>query len=315
MSRRTYEITMPDLTGKRAIITGASDGIGLIIARTLAGAGAEVLMPVRNQQKGEAAVATIREQHPEAKLELHDLDVSSLTSVEAFATSLCAEGAPVNLLINNAGVMTPPERQTTVDGLELQLATNHLGHFALTAHLMPLLKLGAARVTSQVSIAARSGSVRWDDPNFERKYEGMRAYQQSKIAQGLFGLELARRSETAGWGITSNLAHPGVAATSLLAARTEVGRASDTMSRRVITWLSAMGLLVGTPETAALPALLAATSADPQPEPFFGPQGPGKVGGRPGPQGLWKPLTRLEDAARVWTLSGKLTGVRFDVYA
>ncbi|MEN8673661.1 SDR family oxidoreductase [Nocardioides sp.] len=315
MPRTTYEITMPDLTGKRAVITGASDGIGLIIAKTIAGAGAEVLMPVRNRTKGEAAVASIRERHPEAKLELHDLDVSSLESVEAFATSLCTQGAPVNLLINNAAVMTPPERQTSVDGLELQLATNHLGHFALTAHLMPLLKLGAARVTSQVSIAARSGSVHWDDPNFESSYDGMRAYQQSKIAQGLFALELGRRSQGAGWGITSTIAHPGVAPTSLLAARSELGRANDTMSRRVIRRLSALGLLVGTPESAALPALLAATSAGPEPEAFFGPQGPGKVGGRPGPQELWKPLTSLEDAARVWTLSEKLTRVKFDVYA
>ena len=312
MARRSYDITIPDLTGTRAVITGASDGLGLVIATTIAGAGADVVIPVRNPAKGKAAIATIRERHPTAKLALHELDLSSLESVEAFATTLRAEGAPIHLLINNAGVMTPPERQSTIDGFELQLGTNHLGHFALTAHLLPLLQAGAARVTSQVSVAARSGSINWDDPNFQRTYDGMRAYRQSKIAFGLFGLELDRRSRAAGWGITSNLSHPGVAPTSLLAARPEVGRPTDTLGVRVIRTLSALGLVVGTPETAAMPALLAATSAGPQQEPFYGPQGPGKMGGPPGPQKLWTPLTRTEDAARAWTLSATLTGLDFE---
>jgi NAD(P)-dependent dehydrogenase (short-subunit alcohol dehydrogenase family) len=312
MTRKTYALTIPDQTGTRAVITGASDGIGLIIARTLAGAGAEVLMPVRNPTKGAAAVATIRERHPAANLTLHELDVSSLASVEAFTTSLREEGSPINLLINNAGVMTPPERQTTVDGHELQLGTNHLGHFALTVNLLPLLKLGTGRVVSQISIAAKSGAINWEDPEFERSYDGMRAYEQSKIAQGLFALELDRRSKAAGWGITSNLAHPGVAPTSLLAARAEVGRTTDTVGVRVIRRLSALGLLVGTPESAALPALLAATVAATDPDGFFGPQGPGNVGGRPGPQNLWKPLTSTVDAARAWALSEQLSGVSLD---
>ncbi|WP_255353806.1 SDR family oxidoreductase, partial [Aeromicrobium sp. Leaf272] len=216
-------MAVPDLTGRRAVITGASDGIGLVIARTLAAAGADVVLPVRNRTKGEAAVRTIRGRHPGARLTLHDLDLSSLASVEAFAATMRAEGEPIHLLVNNAGVMTPPERQTTQDGFELQLGTNHLAHVALTAHLLPLLVDGGARVTSQVSVAARSGVINWDDPGFERAYDGMRAYRQSKIALGLFGLELDRRSRVEGWGITSNLSHPGVAPTSLLAARPEVG--------------------------------------------------------------------------------------------
>ena len=310
MARRTFDITMPDLAGKRAVITGASDGIGLIIARTIAGAGAEVVMPVRNTAKGNAAVATILARHPEAKLALHELDLSSLASVEDFASTLLAENAPIHLLINNAGVMTPPERQITVDGVELQLGTNHLGHFALTARLLPLLKDGAARVTSQVSVAAKRGTINWNDPNFERAYNGMRAYRQSKIAFGLFGLELDRRSKAAGWRITSNLSHPGVAPTNLLAARPEVGRSTDTLGVRMIRRLAALGMLVGTPESAALPALLASTTAS-QSGAFYGPQGPGKAGGPPGLQKPWKPLTSPEDAARAWTLSEELTGLDF----
>lgn len=304
-----YDITIGDLTGKRAVVTGASDGIGLGIATRLAAAGADVVMPVRNPTKGEAAVAKIRQQHPQAKLTLEALDLSSLASVAALGQKLCAEGAPIHILVNNAGVMTPPDRQTTKDGFELQFGTNHLGHFALTGHLLPLLKAGRARVTSQTSVAARSGAINWDDLNWQRSYDGMAAYRQSKIAVGLFGLELDRRSTAAGWGITSNISHPGVAPTSLLAARPEVGRAEDTVGVRLIRWLSARGLVVGTVDSAKLPALMAATSGEPGV--FYGPQWPGHVGGPPGAQKLWKPLRDNAGAARLWTTSEELTGAAF----
>ncbi|SED19600.1 NAD(P)-dependent dehydrogenase, short-chain alcohol dehydrogenase family [Nocardioides exalbidus] len=306
---RTYDLALPDLTGRRALVTGASDGMGLGMAASLAGAGTEVLMPVRNRAKGEAAAAKVRAQVPGARLVLHDLDLSSLDSVAALGETLLAEGEPIHLMINNAGVMTPPERQTTADGHELQLGTNHLGHFALTGRLLPLLRAGSARVTSQTSVAARSGTMNWDDLDWERSYDGMRAYRQSKIACGLFGLELSRRSAAAGWGITSNISHPGVAPTSLLAARPELGRSDDTTSVKVIRWLSAHGLLVGTPETAKLPALMAVTTGDDGG--YYGPQWPGNAGGPPGPQKLWAPLRRDDDAARLWEVSEELTGVRF----
>ncbi|HEV2798084.1 MAG TPA: SDR family oxidoreductase [Nocardioides sp.] len=309
MRPRQYDITLPDLTGRRAVVTGASDGMGLGIAATLAGAGAEVLLPVRNRAKGDAAVARILSDVPGARLVLHDLDLSSLDSVAALGGRLVAEGEPIHLLVNNAGVMTPPERQSTEDGFELQLGTNHLGHFALTGHLLPLLRAGRARVTSQASIAARRGAIHWDDLGWERSYDGMAAYRQSKIACGLFALELSRRSAASGWGITSNLAHPGVAPTNLLAARPEVGRARDTSARRVIQWLSAHGLVAGTVESAKLPALVAATSGDDGG--FYGPQWPGNAGGPPGPQALWAPLRRGDDAARLWTVSEELTGVAY----
>ncbi|WP_086827907.1 SDR family oxidoreductase, partial [Allokutzneria sp. NRRL B-24872] len=219
MARTKIDITVPDLSGKRAVVTGASDGVGLGIAARLAAAGAEVIMPVRNPGKGEAAIAAIRQRTPEANVALRSLDLSSLRSVTELAELLLSEDEPIHVLVNNAGVMTPPERKTTEDGFELQFGTNHLGHFTLVTALLPLLRAGRARVTSQISVSANRHAINWADLNWERSYSGDRAYSQSKIALGLFGLELARRSNAGGWGITSNLAHPGIAPTNLLAAR------------------------------------------------------------------------------------------------
>jgi NAD(P)-dependent dehydrogenase (short-subunit alcohol dehydrogenase family) len=309
MPHQDFDITIPDLTGKRAVVTGASDGIGLGIALRLAAAGAEVVMPVRNPRKGEEAAARIRERIPDANVSLRALDLSSLASVEELGKTLLDEDRPLHILVNNAGVMTPPDRRTTADGFELQFGTNHLGHFALVHHLLPLLRAGRARVTSQVSVAANRNAINWDDLNWERSYNGMRAYSQSKIAFGLFGLELDRRSKAGGWGITSNLSHPGVAPTSLLAARPELGRAKDTLGVRLIRTLSARGVLVGTVHTAQLPALHAATSPEAKGGAFYGPSGPGHLGGPPAEQ---KPYTRLrgiEDAQRIWRMSEELVGV------
>jgi NAD(P)-dependent dehydrogenase (short-subunit alcohol dehydrogenase family) len=311
MPRTPIDITIPDLSGKLAVITGASDGMGLSMATRLAAAGAEVVMPVRNLRKGEAAVATIRRHQPAAKISLRSLDLSSLESVAALGDIMRAEGRPIHLLINNAGVMRPPNRQTTADGFELQFGTNHLGHFALVGHLLPLLSAGHARVTSQTSIAARRGTINWDDLNWERSYQGMRAYAQSKIAFGLFALELERRSRRHRWGITSNLSHPGIAPTSLLAARPEIGRAEDAPQIRLIRRLSARGILIGTVETAQLPALLAATDPDAKAGAFYGPKGPGNLGGAPAEQKLYPPLRSTDDAARIWEVSEQLTRTAF----
>ncbi|HSK61492.1 MAG TPA: SDR family oxidoreductase [Actinomycetospora sp.] len=309
--RRTPDITVPSLAGKRVVVTGASDGIGRGIATRLAAAGAEVVLPVRNPHKGEAAIAAIREKVPGASVSLRELDLSSLSSVAALGATLREEGRPIHILINNAGVMTPPDRQTTADGFELQFGTNHLGHVALVAHLLPLLRAGRARVTSQISVAARSGSIDWDDLNSERSYDGMRAYSQSKIAFGLFALELDRRSRANGWGITSNLSHPGVAPTSLLAPRAELGRERAARGRRFIGALSARGILFGTAESAGLPALYAATSPEARAGLFYGPGGPGNLGGAPAEQELYRPLRSTEDAERIWRVSEELTQVAF----
>ncbi|WP_250034909.1 SDR family oxidoreductase [Paractinoplanes maris] len=305
MPRKTIDVTIPDLAGQLAVITGASDGMGLGMATWLAAAGAEVIMPVRNRRKGEAAISTIRLSRPTAKVSLRTMDLSSLDSVAALGEGLRTEGRPINILINNAGVMRPPNRQTTADGFELQFGTNHLGHVALISHLFPLLRAGRARVTSQISVAARRGTINWEDVNGERSYNGMRSYSQSKIALGLFGLELQRRSQAHGWGIISNLSHPGVAPTSLLAARPELGRDQDSPQYRLIRALSARGILLGTVETAKLPALVAATAAEPGA--FYGPSGPGNLGGAPAEQPLYPPLRSTEDAARIWELSERLT--------
>jgi NAD(P)-dependent dehydrogenase (short-subunit alcohol dehydrogenase family) len=310
MPRRLIDLTVPDLSGKRAVVTGASDGIGLGLATRLAAAGAEVLLPVRNPPKGEAAITTIRQRNPNANVSLRALDLASLDSVAALGEALREEGHPIHILINNAGIMTPPNRQTTADGFELQFGTNHLGHFALVGHLLPLLRAGRARVTSQISVAANRNSINWDDLNWERSYDGMRAYSQSKIAFGLFGLELDRRSQANGWGITSNLSHPGIAPTSLLAARPEVGRDQDTRGVRMIRALSARGILVGTVQTAQLPALYAATSPDTKSGGFYGPRGLGHMGGPPGEQKLFSRLRSTEDAQRIWQVSEELVNVR-----
>ncbi|MBB5790141.1 SDR family oxidoreductase [Jiangella mangrovi] len=312
MRRRHPDITVPDLTGTRAVVTGASDGIGLELATRLAAAGAEVVLPVRNPRKGAAAIAAIRERHPRADVSLRDLDLSSLASVAALGETLRAEGRPIHVLVNNAGVMTPPTRQSTADGFELQFGTNHLGHFALAGHLLSLLRAGRARVTSQISIAANRNAINWDDLDWERSYHPARAYSQSKIAFGYFGLELDRRSRARGWGITSNLSHPGVAPTNLLAARPELGRDQDTRDVRLIRWLSRHGILLGTPETALLPALHAATSPDAEGGRFYGPSGLGHLSGPPAEQRLYSRLRDTETAARVWQISEDLTKVTFD---
>ncbi|MFG2438877.1 SDR family oxidoreductase [Streptomyces sp. NPDC048508] len=308
MARRPIDVPLPDLTGKRVVLTGGSDGMGLIIATRLAAAGAELILPVRNPHKGEAALTAIRERAPKASVSLRSLDLSSLQSAAALGETLRQEGDPIHLFIGNAGVMNPPERRTTVDGFELQFGTNHLGHAALIGHLLPLLRDGDARVTLQLSIAANRGSVNWDDCNWERSYTSMGAYSQSKIAYGLFGLELDRRGRAGGWGITANLAHPGVAPTNLLAARPEIGRAEAVPARRVITALSRLGVM-GTVTSAGLPALMAATTPGDQGGRFFGPNGVGGLGGRPAEQKLFSRLRSPDDARRMWDLTQQLTKV------
>ncbi|MBO1753466.1 SDR family oxidoreductase [Actinotalea sp. BY-33] len=310
MPRRTIDLALPDLSGRRALVTGASDGIGLVIARRLAAAGAEVVLPARNLQKGEAALQSIRRAVPGADLSLRELDLASLESVGRLGRALQEEGRPLHLLVNNAGVMTPPERRVTADGFELQLGTNHLGHVALVGHLLPLLREGRGRVVSQTSVAANRNAVHWTDPNWDESYHAMRAYSSSKIMVGLFALELNRRSEAGGWGITSTLSHPGVAPTSLLAARTETGRVQDGTEIRLIRALSRRRILVGTPETASLPALLAATAEGSPGDPrFYGPSGPGRLGGPPAEQPLWSRLRSTDDARRVWELSQQMASV------
>jgi len=303
-------LDIPGLRGKLAVVTGASDGIGLNIARRLAAAGAEVITPVRSAEKGERALARIREETPTAKVSTRVLDLSSLDSVAALVQELTTEGRPIDFLINNAGVMTPPTRQTTKDGFELQFGTNHLGHFALTLGLLPLLRAAGGRVTHQTSIAARSGEVLFDDLNSERDYDAGKAYSSSKIAIALFGRELDARSRAEGWGITSNLAHPGISPTNLLNAQPGLGREREVPARRVIRFLSRVGV-TGTPDSAALPALMAATAPSARGDEFYGPRR--VVGGRPAKVAFFAPFATMDDAPRLWDASEALVGTRFAV--
>ncbi|MGP9528749.1 SDR family oxidoreductase [Glutamicibacter sp. AOP5-A2-18] len=311
MPRKNIDIQVPDLSGKRAVVTGASDGIGLGLATRLAAAGAEVIMPVRNRLKGEKALDKIKQVVPAAEISLRDLDLSSLNSVESLGQTLRVEGQPIHILINNAGVMTPPNRQETADGFELQFGANYLGHFALVAHLLPVLKAGQARVTSQVSIAPNQGAINWEDLNWEQNYQGMKAYSQSKIALGLFSLELDRLSQAGNWGISSNLSHPGVAPMNLLAARPELGRSKDTPGRRIIRSLSEWGIILGTVESAKLPALMAATAPEAKSAALYGPSGPGHLEGAPAEQRMYSRLRNTEDAKRIWKISEELVKADF----
>jgi len=314
MPRKKPDIIVPDLTGKFVIVTGASDGIGLGLAGRLAAVGADVVMPVRNPTKGAAALDRIRAATPEANVSTRELDLSSLASVATFSECLNDEGRPIDLLINNAGVMTPPTRQATQDELELQFGTNYLGHFALVAHLLPLLRAGKARVTSQVSFGAAQGAFNWDDLQWATKYVPMRAYNQSKLALMIFGLDLDHHSKAGGWGLTSNVAHPGITATNLLAAHPEMGRDGDTFMVRMIRRLSRGGVLAQTVEEGLLPALYAAASPRAKGGLFYGPSGIAHLAGAPAVQKIYKPATSEADAIRLWGISEQLAGVRFPPY-
>ena len=209
---------MPSQVGKRAVVTGANSGIGYETALALAHAGAEVILAVRSEQKGREALAKIRALSPQAKVRLELLDLSKLASVAEFSRRLNAEGQPLDILINNAGVMMLPQRQLTAEEFEMQLGVNYLGHFALTAQLLPLLrKAPAPRVVNLSSLMHRVGKIHFDDLQLERGYTPTKAYAQSKLAPLMFALELQRRSDASGWGLMSNAAHPGIATTELIA--------------------------------------------------------------------------------------------------
>lgn len=210
MPRTAIDSTPPDLTGRLIVITGANSGLGLGLTERLAAAGAEIVMAVRNREKGERAAEEVRGRNPEARLRLLDCDLADLGSVRAAAQTLVDEGRAVDILINNAGIMAVPDRRETADGFELQFGSNHLGPFALTGLLMPALqKADAARVMSTSSIVARIGRWQWDNLNAERRYSAWGAYALSKLANLAFARELQRRSDLEGWGVTSTAAHPG----------------------------------------------------------------------------------------------------------
>jgi NAD(P)-dependent dehydrogenase (short-subunit alcohol dehydrogenase family) len=305
--------TVPDLSGKLVVVTGANSGLGFGLARRLSASGADVVLAIRNRAKGEKAIEDIRATVPDAKLTIKALDLSSLASVAALGEQLNADGRPIDILINNAGVMTPPERDSTADGFELQFGSNHLGHFALTGHVLPLLRAAnGARVVSLSSLAARqSGKIHFDDPQFEKSYKAMSAYGQSKLAVLMFALELDKRSRAGGWGIVSNAAHPGLTKTNLQIAGPSHGREKPALMERLYksSWRLAPFLWQEIDE-GILPAVYAAATPHAEGGAFYGPSGFYEMAG--GGVALAKVPANAKneaDSQRLWDLSEKLTGV------
>lgn len=303
MTRWTTQ-NMPSQAGRRAVVTGTG-GIGFEVALALAIAGAEVILAGRNPASGMEAAARLQKSAPKTRVTFEVLDLASLASVAAFGGRMNEAFDRLDLLVNNAGVMTPPARRTTEDGFELQFGTNHLGHFALTAHLLPLLRRGeGARVISLSSIAARGGAIDFDDLNAERSYRPIAVYSQSKLACLMFAFELQRRSVAHDWGVSSIAAHPGVARTDLLL--NSAGRWDA--SRVVRTYLPFLFQPVA---QGALPVLYAATSTDAAPGGYYGPDRLSETRGHPAPARVPPQALDAEMSARLWVVSEQLTGVRF----
>ncbi|HEY3415582.1 MAG TPA: SDR family oxidoreductase, partial [Armatimonadota bacterium] len=254
---------IPPQTLRRAVVTGATGGLGYETALALARKGAHVILAGRSETKGANAAQQIAAQAVGAAVRFEKVDLADLGSVAAFAGRLLDERQPIDLLINNAGVMTPPTRYTTADGFELQFGTNYLSHFALTARLLPLLDPGRKpRVVSLSSGAHRlGGAIHFDDLQWERSYKPWLAYAQSKLAMLMFALELQRRSDENGWGLISNAAHPGWAMTGLQTSGPRMGRENrPSFAERLGT--VAGPLFAQSAATGALPTLFAATSAE-----------------------------------------------------
>ncbi|MFD5721747.1 SDR family oxidoreductase [Streptomyces sp. NPDC127036] len=310
--KKPYDMSVPDLHGRLAVVTGGSDGIGLKLAQRLALAGAEVILPVRSAVKGDMALEQIRSAVPRAMISSRVVDLASLASVKSLADTLLAEGRPINFLVNNAGVMAPATRHTTADGFELQFATNHLGHMALTGRLMLLLRAGEARVTTVTSSAARGAKIDWGDLQSAERYSPVRSYGASKLANLLFALELDRRSRVGGWGIVSNAAHPGTTLTNLYASGPNLGRNRPAPHEAIMRRLASWGVLVHSAEAGMLSPLYAVASPQAQGGALYGPDGFGQFTGGPAELSIYKSALSASDATQLWQVSERLTGVLFE---
>jgi NAD(P)-dependent dehydrogenase (short-subunit alcohol dehydrogenase family) len=308
MSWTTADI--PDQTGRTAVVTGANGGLGLETSRALAAAGAHVVMAARNQEKAAEAVEDIRRGLPEASLEVVELDLGSLASVREAAGRILAARETVDILVNNAGVMGIPERRT-VDGFEMQFGVDHLGHWALTALLMPaLLRADAARIVTVTSTAHHMGrAVDPDNPHLEGRYRPWRAYGQAKLANFHFGLGLQQRLDAAGAPAASLIAHPGLSNTELQAVSVQ-----ETGGGRSQRFFHRLATTTGmTPAEGALPQLRAATDPEAKGGEFYGP-----LWVNNGPP-VRKPIFRrfgMDTAIdRLWEVSERETGLAIDVRA
>jgi NAD(P)-dependent dehydrogenase (short-subunit alcohol dehydrogenase family) len=262
-----------------------------------------VVVAGRSDAKGAEALQMIRKAVPAAQVRFERLDLASLASIAAFAARIAEQHDAIDILINNAGVMVPPHRKVTLEGFELQFGTNYLGHFALTAHLLPLLRKDA-RIVALSSVAARAGVIDFDNLNSTRGYAAMRAYSQSKLACLMFTLELQRRSDALDWGLRSIASHPGIARTELL--HNGPGRRSAHGLARTL-----LPFLFQPVDRGALPTLYAATAPEAAAGAYYGPDGIAEVRGYPTLAKV--PAQALDQAvaARLWEVSEELVGVSF----
>jgi NAD(P)-dependent dehydrogenase (short-subunit alcohol dehydrogenase family) len=301
---------VPDQSGRLAVVTGANSGTGKEATKRLAAAGARVVLAVRTIAKGEAARAEILAAHPDARLEVRRVDLADLASVRDFAEGLTADGTPLDLLVNNAGVMTPPTRMTTADGFELQFGSNYLGPFALTMRLLPLLLTARApRVVTMSSGLANMGRIHFDDLQWERRYRPIGAYSQSKLADLYLARHLATVAVERGWQLMSNAAHPGYTRTNLQTAGASLGR--DKPTRALFTRVPMMPSQA--PEQGTEPLLYAATSPDAVNGGYYGPS---RFHELVGPTKAARLNRRMRDdatAARLWTEAERLTGTGLPV--
>ena len=289
---------IPDQNGRITIVTGANIGLGFEAAKALADKNATVIMACRNQQKGDEAAKAISYENSDAKLDVMKLDLSNLKSVKEFSDNFTQKYDRLDLLINNAGVMMVPYSKTE-DGFELQFGVNHLGHFALTGFLMPvILKTPGARIVNVSSMAHKYGKINFDDLNFESKYDKMASYGQSKIANLYFTHELQRRLELAGSATISVAAHPGYTATNLQ------------QHSKFFNFLNPF--IAQKPHMGALPTLRVAVDLEVKGGEYYGPGGFQEMRGYPVKVESNELSHNKSIAERLWKVSEELTGVEFN---
>jgi len=298
---------IPPQAGRVALVTGASSGIGYETALALARAGARVVLAVRDPAKGARVAAAITKSHPAADLAVQELDTARLGSVQASAAALRSK-YEIDLLILNAGIAAVPTREESEDGFERQLATNYLGHFALTGLLLPVLRPSPdTRIVAVASLAHRSGAIHFDDPHWREGYGPQKAYRQTKLAMLMFALELERRLRRAGRPERALAAHPGLALTDVFRRGDRAGPIQR-MAGRVLFSLVGQSAARG-----ALPTLYAATAPEARGGGYYGPAGLWEARGAPKPARIFPHALDETDSARLWAMSEAMTGVRFEL--
>jgi len=302
---------IPDQSGRTVLVTGGNSGLGYQAVLQLARKGAQVLLAARDRGRGAAALQRLAADAPGSHAELVQIDLADLTSVGHFSTAFLADGQGLDLLVNNAGVMAIPHRETTAQGYERQFGTNHLGHFALTGRLLPALaqRPGSRVVTLSSNMHKRARGIDFEDLQDEHGYRPWPAYEQSKLANAMFVLEFDRRLRAAGLDVVSAGAHPGFAATNLQITGPRSG-GGGLMARGMGL---ATRLFAQPARNGALPVLYAATAEKVHGGEYFGPDGPGEMRGHhPKPVQFSRAAHDEAAAARLWAVSEELTGVTFE---